>query len=74
MNKNGSKRKRRLTHLCRGRRVLVKSFRALLLRAGALRITPHAAARMAVVAMMMVRCDVEVVRHAFNVSCVTRRL
>ena len=44
------------------------------LRVGALLITPHAAARMAAVAMMVVRCGVGVVRHALNVSRGTRPL
>ena len=38
------------------------------LRVGALLITPHAAARMAVVAMMAVGCGVGVVRHALTVA------
>ena len=54
-------------HVCRVRRVLVKSVCAYFcFRVGALRITPHAAARMTVVAMMVVRCGVGVVRHALN--------
>jgi hypothetical protein len=35
---------------------------------GALRVTPHAAARMASMSMMMRRCCVEVLSHALNVS------
>ena len=48
------------------RRVSVKLSVGALNFGGALRVTPHAAARVAVAAMMVLRCVVGMMSHAFK--------